>query len=350
MDTALWPCYGCCSPAIGSGQPLAEVAKDSLQEEYIRSYPDYFYIKPLWTTRNLSLRLSNANTLNALNANAGRRINYRPNNVSYAGFGIYFFDLGLEASLKVPENDPKNAAFGETRIFDFQANIYSKKVGADLIYQKYKGFYIDDPAQHFEDWKEGDAFPQRSDLELSTIYANGFYIFNNERFSFRSAFNQADRQLKSQGSFFLTGSFSIIKVESDSSLIPAVVADEFGKAKGFRGGKFTTLAVLPGYGHNFIVKKFYLNIALSLGPGHQWKQYALGAENVDDREIKFVTNIRAGLGYNGNRFFSGVSTFWQNVTVDVEGMAVSGISSNLKLFVGYRFEEKGFLKKNLFKH
>ncbi len=315
---------------------------DTLSNEFIRSYPDRFYIRPFITSRSLRMSLLDSSP----NRN---RLKYRPNNRPYAGVSVYLFDLGVSLSLRLPETITDNAQrFGETKIFDIQANIYAKRIGADLIYQKYEGFYVNNPKDFIQQWNQNNPFPQRRDLALSTLFTNVFYIFNHKRFSFRSAFNQADRQMKSKGSFFLTESFSRIHISSDSSLVPPEASDEFTPIQGFNGGDFYTLAIMPGYAHNFIMKKVYINASVALGLGNQWKNYVLNGVDINEQEAGLVANFRGGFGYNGDRFFSGISSFFQNVSVDVDRLTVKGLSSNIKVFVGYRFEEKGILKKKLF--
>ncbi|MEO1054868.1 MAG: DUF4421 family protein [Bacteroidota bacterium] len=315
--------------------------KDSLSNTYIKRYPDRFYIKPLLTIRSLELELTHRIT--------DQRVDYKPNGTRYAGLGIFFFDIGLEASLRLPENSQMNPErFGRTRIFDFQANIYTKALGVDVNYQRYKGFFIRNPGEIFESWTGTDNFPQRRDLRLSNTQANIFYIFNHDTFSFRSAYSQADRQLRSKGSLLVFTSITQLSVSADSSLVPSEIRDTFSEAGDFSDGRFTTLAFMPGYAHNFVYKTLYFNLSLAFGTGYQWEDYTLGDNKVEDAQFTMTSNLRSALGYNGDKFFAGASLVFQNVQSTIDDIRVESLTGNIKVFIGYRFKEKGFLKAKLF--
>ncbi|MEL7002662.1 MAG: DUF4421 family protein [Bacteroidota bacterium] len=321
---------------------LVKAERDSIHKAYINEYHDKFYIKPILTSRNLNLELQNRD--NQIND-----IEYKPNGTAYFGLGLYFFDIGLEVAIKLPDETGRDAEiFGETDIFDFQTNIYSKKWGADIAYQRYSGFYLEDPDRHIPSWNRGDPFPQRDDLRLFNFQLNVFYIFNHNRFSFRSAYNQSDRQLRSSGSFLMNLFTGTTTFRADSILIPEEELMFFGDEGRLDFGRFSTLALLPGYTHNFIIDRFYLNASLSVGPGHLWVRHDVDDRIKNDINIKPVVNLRTAVGYNSDSFFGGLSFVSQNVNATIGELDVRSFSGNFKVFMGYRFQEKGFLTKKLF--
>lgn len=316
--------------------------KDSIHRRYINQYRDKFYIKPLFSFRNLNLELQNID----------RQINdieYKANSSPFLGLGLYFFDVGVEVSIKLPESTSRDVeTFGETDIFDFQTNIYSKKWGADVAFQRYSGFYLADPDRHIPEWERGDPFPQRPDLRLFNLQLNTFYIFNHNKFSFRSAYSQSDRQRRSAGSFLINLFTGTFRFKADSLLIPENELEFFGEEGRLNFGRLSTLALLPGYTYNFVVKRIYLNASLSVGPGHVWVRYDVDEEINNDINIRPVINFRTALGYNSDSFFGGMSFVSQNVNANIGQLDVDAFSGNFKIFIGYRFEEKGILTKRFF--
>ncbi|MEM6524649.1 MAG: DUF4421 family protein [Bacteroidota bacterium] len=315
--------------------------KNQRDSTYILELNDKVYIKPLLTARSISLDIEDKQD----------RVNdilYEPTFNNYLGLGLYAFDIGVELSFRLGNNSQDPNIYGETDAFDFQANLYMKKWGADFNYQRYSGFYLDRPNDHDISWRSGDAFPQRADLTLNNVQFNAFYIFNHNRFSYRSAYNQADIQLKSAGSFLLGFTASTFRFAGDSTIVPTQTQSELPTELNVNSGRFTALGILPGYTHNFIYKQFYLNLSFSAGPAHLWSRYSTESKETNDLNIRPILNIRAAMGYNSDSFFGGLSVVNQGVSYEISELDVNAVAGNVKLFVGYRFQERGFLAKELF--
>ena len=310
---------------------------------YIEERDDQWYIKPILTVRFLNLAIEDED----------KKVNeivYSPSSNNFFGFGLYLFDLSAELSFKLPQNedDRPSEVYGKTKSFDFQTNIYAKKWGADISFQRYNGMYVENPSSHYDDWMLGDAYPIRDDLTLRYFQANAFYLFNNEKFSYRSPYIQADRQLKSQGSFLLSFLVSSFRFEADTSLIPVKTQAAYPGNESLRKMRATTLAILPGYTYTLTAKGFYVNGSFSLGPGHLWTLYNRDDYEKEDIGFRPVVGLRGGFGYNGSKFFAGATTNLLIVSSKIDNMNVNSRSGNIKFFIGLRFEEKGVMKNRLF--
>jgi len=316
---------------------------DSARSIYIREIEDRFYIKPLITVKSLSLILTDENE-------EARDISYLPSSSNFLGLGFYLFDVGFEASFRLPQNEEEvpSEIFGKTKSFDFQTNIYSKRWGADIAYQKYSRLYLDSPSDHYNLWRQGDPYPLRDDLEIRYLQANGFYIFNNEKFSFRSPYIQSEQQLSSRGSVLAGLFFSDLKVRADSSLLPLQTSAFYQDVSQINKVDVTAIAVNIGYTYTLTFKNFYANGTIALGPGHFWTSYGQNNQEESITGIRPVVNFRAALGYNGNWFFCGLTAFDQIVSAKVSNLSINSNSANVKLFIGFRFREKGILKKSVF--
>ena len=304
---------------------------DSLRAKYVTAIPKYFYLKPVLSVRTLGLDVNEKD-------NPGSLTEYAPNTRTYMGLGVYLFDIGLEFSFELPESDQQIEEFGETEIFDLQSNIYAKKWGGDFAYQRYKGFFVQNATDR-----------RRPDLSLFNIHANLFYVFNHKKFSYRAAYNLSEYQKKSAGSFILSTYFSRFLVKADSAILSPDQSAVSAEGD-FVRGSFTTLAIMPGYAHTFVWKQLYINLALSLGPGYQWISYTpVDDANRSVSSFDALVNFRSALGYNGKRFFGGISFFNQTLNAVIDDVEITSFSGNIKLFFGLRLKEKGILKKRLIK-
>lgn len=311
---------------------------DTTRDKYIEEYPERFYIRPVFTLRNLTLELGSRSNKT--------KISYRPNGNGYLGVGLYIFDIGIGASFKLPENEKSNSRFGKTDFLDLQSNIYGKKWGADLSLQKYEGFYVNNPALHFSEWQKNDPYPQRNDLAVTKLSANIFYIENHKKFSYRSAYNQADRQRKSGGSFYFGTKFLYQDISADTSLIP-FNSRQYLDLEDLKRVNFYSLGILPGYTHTFIYQYFYFNFSLAVGPAYQLSSYNENNQRLKDRQLTYAINGRAALGYNSPRWFAGITFVSHSSNLKTEHVQISGETGNTRIFFGYRFKEVGILKKKL---
>ncbi len=311
---------------------------DSVRSAYIKSYPDHFFLWPVLKQRRLNFEMKNL-------PDRDRSLTYRSNKPYSLGLGMYLFELGVELTFAVPLAEKSKAIYGESEASDLQLNIFTKKWGLDLFHQKYSGFYIDDPEA---DLPVNTPYPQRPDIETKNIGLTGNYVFNNKKFSFRSAYNFAERQLRSTGSFVLFSSLRGFKILGDSAILGDAYSSEFGVDSKINRIKATTFSIAPGYTYSLIHKGFFINATLAVGPAHNWLSYQTeGGTSKDDIEFTTFFAVRVALGYNGDQFFGGLSFVNQGSNAKFDSVQLSSSSGTLKILFGYRFREVGFLKKRI---
>jgi len=305
---------------------------------YINTYKDKFYIKPIFSVRSAEVELKGK-------FDGFENVRYIPNGNSYYGLGIYILGINFELSTKFPSSWQRpTEIYGYTNSFDLQANIYTRKIGVDLSFQLYDGFYLDKPKRHIATWQVGDVYPQRDDLTYENLHLNVFYVFNHKRFSFRSSYNQSEEQLKSAGSPILSFTFADVKISANETLFPnETLVPEV--VKGFNYADYITYAVLGGYGYNFLYKDFYANLTLSLGLGIQNREIRPNFVE-KNRILTGVSNLRVAIGYNTDFFFAGISTVNQFTSTNLGDVDLNVGTSNFKLFLGLRFKEKMIFKRN----
>jgi hypothetical protein len=202
--------------------------------------------------------------------------------------------------------------------------------------QKYKGFYMSNPQDFDKQWIKGSPFPQREDLVINNEILNFYYVFKYRRFSYQAAFRQTRQQIKSAGSFVAMASISRYSIAADSSIIPTN-NESFDSTYSFSDARFAGIALMPGYGHTFVYKKWYISATLFLGLGVQSQKYDLGGQNFNDIRLIDKNNVRLAAGYNTDRFFSGISYLGDNRNSHLNRLAVGGTSRHFRFFIGVRF-------------
>ncbi len=305
-----------------------------MRDIYVGRFPDYFFVWPVVKQRSASFQIEQKN-------NRGNNLTFKPNNAYGLGFGVYLFEIGAEVTFAIPADDRKNEIFGKSKAVDVQLNLLSKNWGADVFYQRYTGFYVTDPNKSV---KSNTPYPQRPDMSIDNFGVNGIYAFNKHKFSLRSAYNFAERQRKSAGSFLLSGTISSSQMKADSAIYGKNYESEFGTENAVSELNSFIVSVSPGYTYTLVFKNLFINAAFSVGPAYRNIDYIVKDIRRSSSGVDGFADYRIAIGYNGGRFFSGVSYVAQSRNVVIDQARFSTLSSTFKLVLGYRFREFGILK------
>ncbi len=314
----------------------ARERKDSIRAQFIEEYPDHFAVWPMLKYRSLTFKM--------VDTRQDKRVNFNPNNTYKTGAGFYLFNVSFEITFSIPVPVRDESIYGEAKSTDLQVNILSKSVGLDLYYQKYSGYYRDDKDVEVP---KGEPYPDRSDVVTKNMGLSAFYVWNNEKLSIRSSYNYADRQKKSAGSFILYGTINSFTAEGDSALLPASAQQVLGTGSDFNHLRITTVGLAPGYTYNLVLKRIFLNGTCALSPASHWI-YSQSEAGKEHRDVQLNTayTFRLAAGYSGDRFFVGSGIVWLSRAGKLQDIRVENSTGVVRLVVGYRFREKGFLKKN----
>jgi hypothetical protein len=319
-------------------QVSAPVSKrDSIRDIYVKHFPDHFFIYPVLKQRSLNFELQKVDRSSLLT--------FKPNNTYSFGVGLYLFELGFELAFAIPVQEKSKAIYGDSDARDIQLNVLGKTWGLDAFYQKYAGFYLTDKGSEPE---PGFPYPQRGDIASRNYGLTANYVFNNRKFSFRSAYNFAERQLFSKGSPLLFTSIRSFSMQADSAILDTQQELRFGSQVAFKHLRYSTFSLAPGYTYSVIYNNFFLNGSLAIGPAHHWIYYQLETgKGRNEISINSFVALRIGIGYNGERIFGGIAFLSQGSTVKFEDVRFSNNNSSFKILMGYRFKEFGFLKKRV---
>ena len=181
------------------------------------------------------------------------------------------------------------------RYSDYELSLvyYGKQFGGDLIYQKaknYTGYYDQDGFGRLE-------FPADI-LEMKTVNANGYYVFNHRKFSYPAAMTQGYIQRRSAGSFMLAAAIQAQEGEYDY-------------VKSFKM-QITNIGLGGGYGYNWVPARRLL-VHLSALPtfivfNHTWMKYDGSRVKVGYHFPEVIITGRGAIVYQiGRNMFAALS-------------------------------------------
>lgn len=254
---------------------------------------------------------------------------FTPNNPPNIGVGFSLKNTIVNISYGQGFNFMRDKDKGKTRAFDLQIHNYGKKFIFDVFIQRYRGFYTADDS--------GNNIELYPDLKIQQYGLYGQYVFNNKKFSYKAAFNQNERQLKSAGSFLLGGGVYFTRIESDSSFIHK----EKNSLRNFQFG------VSGGYAYLWAInKRWFVSGSTTVGVN-------VGSEEINTfgkRKIEVYPTLfpRIAAGYNKEDWSIGLS--YVNNTIfsafsDNKNSNVSLYSGNFKFSYIWRFDSFDFLRK-----
>lgn len=326
----------------GGGQ-VGETSGIEEEKTNFETFDDYFFVRANMTNRSLNFNLSprkNGFT------QYFKRLWYRPGVSTTVGLGVRFKGIGLSYSFKLGQHPLMRSQIGQSEYFDLRINSLGHKFGYDVYYQDYRSYFISNlditGVRNFVNSLgsilNGDTVLRRDDMHLQNLSANFFYIFNDTRFSYRAGFVFDERQLKSAGSFLLTGSLGWTRASADSSFIPPYDTLGFDPQAYYRLMDFYTLAVTPGYAHNWVHRKGYFltwGVSGMVGLLH----YQGASETADISKWNFFLKGigRASTGYHGQRWIVAATG-----SVDVQANPTRFVEYRTSILditgmIGYRF-------------
>lgn len=272
-----------------------------------------------------------------------RSLTYKPNNKFNFGAGLSYRALTLNIGVGIPGLNKDQDKRGSTRYLDAQANIHAKRWATNLFLQGFQGYYISSHGKEELGWAQPTLFPVRPDVREYNFGVSTVHIFNNDRFSYRAAFNQDAWQRRSQGSFLAGGYLTYFRLRADSSLVPARLSGAFEPGLHIVRGGFTDFGISAGYAYTLVIREhFFLTGSAVLGGGLSAQRATTADRNLEDVGTALGPGwhgqVRAAAGYNSARYYAGISFNQETIgyLVDERDRLYWGVG-NIRVNVAKRF-------------
>lgn len=292
---------------------------------------------------NLKLHLTNRGLRTTiLQESSGHEIKLAPDNRYYVGVGAYFWRIGVKLYAPLPVSwFFDRAKEYDTRVIDLQGGLYLDKWLFDGSLQWYSQLYPLPEAA-----SSGASSPLSND-NLSSLqsYLTVSYLFSGDRVSFKSPYNRNEMQLKSAGSWMLSGGVSYYRLQGENSIFGSTTSERFGADSLISRLAATSFHFRPGYVYNYVFGKFYLHTAASVGVALQDKAFTKPDFSGHRLGVAPEYNLRAALGYDDGRYFASLFFIYQNSPLQIEGLRLENTSRNVQFFVGYRLPTPAWLKR-----
>jgi len=277
-----------------------------------------------------------------------RSVLYSPNLRGGYGFAFSYRLIDFSAGFRQKLDSTTEALYGPSEYGHFKFGIWAtRKFRAEFNYDYIKGF-ANTAAPTYQDDEFHGPYPHRDDLRLRYIKVKGIYQFNPEKFSYRAAFANSERQLKSAGGFLLSAAAYGHRIRSDSSFIPYQIQSDYKDFRSIKELSVGGFGIAPGIGGTWTGGKFYLSGVLFLGADLQRFNYTLEDSRrvVVENKISPLMDLRVAYGFNNERFFIGVQHWLDFNLLNPSAFNLSSLFFRNLLTVGYRFDAPRILDKS----
>jgi hypothetical protein len=229
-------------------------------------------------------------------------LEYEPNipGLSRIGINAYGFGLSYSARSDLSSVDIKK---GKSDFFDLQLGYHNDQWGAEIFAQNYTGFYLKNSA----DFGGGNTYAQFPDLKWSHYGLLGRWAMDNQGFSITDLTTQVKQIKKTAGSYFLVGGFRYHSLDTDISIIPTTIAILNSEMDTLRRLKASSINLGLGAGKYWVSNShFFIGGVFDLISTYALYNYESTSGQTTNSYGTLSYNLKAGFGYSGETYRSGV--------------------------------------------
>lgn len=272
-------------------------------------------------------------------ATGAPKLIYKPNVKSKLLTTLSYGAFSLTAGISNKQADLNSDLYGETAAEDFQFRFYGARWTPEFFYQHYRGYYLDNTKEVDPTFTTASKRYLRSDISLLHYGANLIYNFSPNTYTPAGTFSLNAVQTKSGGAWLGLLSYDSNDLRGDSPLVPTQVQNQYGDfAKVYRV-KVDSVSAGFGGAYTFVYRRFFLGglLGLSWAANQTRLEGENGTETLNRGSVKI--NMKAGAGYNGKQFHSGITYSVDNVNANAGNTRIAMNASELQFYLGWRFSD-----------
>lgn len=211
------------------------------------------------------------------------------------------FSLALGLRSKPPE---QSAGKGNTRTFNLNLNF-----GGNIWYiqnslRYFGGFYDNNTRAYDTALSNRGIYQQRPDMQNFLYRTKFLYFTHHKKYAFRSGYAGNYRQIRSAATWILSANVNYYTLYSDSSFFPLPARAFYGDYGSMHGLNVLGLSINGGAAGTLVIMKgFFINGMLILGPEQQWRTYIYQDKSTLLSYISLSGDARFSIGLNLKRCY-----------------------------------------------
>lgn len=228
---------------------------------------------------------------------------YRAESRQISGIEISYdkFSLALGLRSRPPE---QSSGKGNTQTFNANFNFGGNIWYIQNTLRYFKGFYDNNTGTYDTTIRQTGVYYQRPDMQNTLFRTKFLYFTHHKRYAFRSGYASAYRQIRSAGTWILSANLNYYNLQADSSFFPRASRAYYGEYSSMNGLRVLGVSLNIGAAGTLVIMKgFFLNGMLILGPEQQWRKYGYTTGSSRLSYISISGDVRVSIGFNLKRFY-----------------------------------------------
>ncbi|WP_413557129.1 DUF4421 family protein [Bdellovibrio sp. HCB209] len=276
-------------------------------------------------------------TLKATTSGAGDNHNIALDPNTPPGFALGWSNRPLGISLEA------NVAYGGARpdkvatyAEDYQLRYFTGRLGAEFIYQRYRGFNQSPTSGANNDGFITTDEYSLPDLSISMLQAQFEWAYYGV--SALEAFGPTWKKPAMDGlAFYVIASLSQVEIENPEPFLPQSNPQDYGEDATLVKGKYQSFSLGAGTSYVWQWTRFYVAVFGSAQAGPQKQLYETTTTRWDNLKYTWWVQAKMAIGYDWGPWYMSIIGHTQPVNVDLRTMDMSFFSQAAGLYVGSRF-------------
>lgn len=269
--------------------------------------------------------------------NYSNQMRYYPNTELFFNFEINYKGFGYRQRFLISK--AKSDEYGADVVKDQRCDLNFNRFAISYSYQKYRGFYSE---MSYESDISEEPLSRTTGIhpDLQTIQhtVDIYYSIYSDNYSYKDNFSYLGGFNRSGFAFVLLTSPSLLKIDSESSLIDPYIADKYGEDATFYKGDFKMISLLPGLAildHNN--ETFQASYYIFLGPLYQRQNYFTEEEHVVRNQFSGRGIFKMYLLKKAGPFIFGAKGFFDFYVYNLRDAEFDNYTYSIGVFSVFRY-------------
>lgn len=251
--------------------------------------------------------------------------------------GLKQVEVTYASAMELPEDEIQRRGHTDQNSFIVQTRWRSMAV--DFYIQNYRGLYAGNPLTEL-DIQRPRRYTQFPDAAVYNFGINFYYLFSEDKYSFKAAFNQKEVQTKSGGSFFLMPFYNHLDLQTGNRLIVGSDPNTLQSLPKMKSINLKTLGMVYGFGYTWIIPNtsWAWSGQGGVGPAVQYQQeMSRSNDEMTATAIAGKFNLNSGIAKNTQTETLGLKVIWDTMYSRLGSLDMYSTMIVGTFFYGFRF-------------